>query len=74
VPNPLSSQGWNGYSYGANNPINRIDPSGHCFLIVGVDTLACGAIWAFIIVGGDDSGWQFGLFEPTPDRNCQYIR
>jgi RHS repeat-associated protein len=30
VPDPLLSQGWNGYTYGYNNPLRFIDPSGHC--------------------------------------------
>jgi RHS repeat-associated protein len=30
VPEPLDPQSWNRYSYTRNNPINRVDPSGHC--------------------------------------------
>jgi RHS repeat-associated protein len=29
VPNPVGSQGWNGYAYTENNPIRYTDPSGH---------------------------------------------
>jgi RHS repeat-associated protein len=32
VPSPLDPQGLNRYSYVDNNPINRIDPSGHSWL------------------------------------------
>ncbi|HTO60929.1 MAG TPA: RHS repeat-associated core domain-containing protein, partial [Bradyrhizobium sp.] len=37
VSRPLSSQGWNRYSYVRNMPLKRIDPSGYCD--VSVDTL-----------------------------------
>lgn len=30
VPNSLSSQGWNRYTYVENNPVRYTDPSGHC--------------------------------------------
>jgi len=30
--NPLSTQGWNRYSYVGNSPLNFSDPSGYCFL------------------------------------------
>jgi RHS repeat-associated protein len=30
--NPLSTQGWNRYSYVGNDPLAFTDPSGHCFL------------------------------------------
>jgi RHS repeat-associated protein len=30
--NPLSTQGWNRYSYVGNDPLAYTDPSGHCFL------------------------------------------
>ncbi|MBL8092175.1 MAG: hypothetical protein JNJ43_17715, partial [Anaerolineales bacterium] len=31
VPNPVSPQDFNRFSYVINNPINLIDPSGHCY-------------------------------------------
>jgi RHS repeat-associated protein len=31
IPDPLSSQAWNQYSYVENNPIKFVDPSGHSF-------------------------------------------
>ena len=30
IPDPMNPQGFNRYSYGYNNPVNLIDPSGHC--------------------------------------------
>jgi hypothetical protein len=30
VPNPARPQGYNRYSYGYNNPLFYVDPSGHC--------------------------------------------
>ena len=30
--NPVSTQGWNRYSYVGNSPVNFTDPSGYCFL------------------------------------------
>lgn len=30
--NPLSTQGWNRYSYVGNSPLTFADPSGYCFL------------------------------------------
>ncbi|MCP5100805.1 MAG: hypothetical protein GY943_35085 [Chloroflexi bacterium] len=35
VPNPTSPQSFNRYSYTRNNPVNRIDPSGHSECGVG---------------------------------------
>jgi RHS repeat-associated protein len=51
VPNPLSSQSWNAYSYVLNNPLKFVDPSGysHCGLS---DITSCnsssGALTAFM--------------------------
>jgi hypothetical protein len=44
VPDPFSSQGWNGYTYVANNPLRFVDPSGHCFALTGVDFIVCATI------------------------------
>jgi hypothetical protein len=32
VPQPGNPQSWNRYSYGLNNPVKYIDPSGHCYV------------------------------------------
>jgi RHS repeat-associated protein len=31
IPSPTASQAWNRYLYTENNPINYVDPSGHCY-------------------------------------------
>lgn len=38
VPNPISSQTWNRFSYAANNPILYNDPDGHCgpLCVIGI--------------------------------------
>jgi RHS repeat-associated protein len=51
ISNPLSSQGWNRYTYVENNPINYIDPSGRC-IFVGIDTLACGEAVIILLSAG----------------------
>ena len=34
VPEPLDPQSLNRYSYVINNPVNHVDPTGHCFFII----------------------------------------
>ncbi len=41
IPDPLSSEAWNRYVYAGNNPIRYTDPSGHCLVAAGVDTVLC---------------------------------
>ncbi len=41
VPEPSNPQSFNRYSYSLNNPVNYIDPSGHCVLLPPFDTAAC---------------------------------
>jgi RHS repeat-associated protein len=37
VPEPDDPQSWNRYSYTRNNPVNRIDPTGHADISVAAD-------------------------------------
>ncbi|WP_315786581.1 RHS repeat-associated core domain-containing protein [Bradyrhizobium sp. SZCCHNR2011] len=43
VPRPLSSQGWNRYTYAGNTPLRRVDPSGYsdCEAVETVNMPAC---------------------------------
>jgi hypothetical protein len=44
---PLTLNKW---LYTNGNPTNHTDPSGHCFVFAGLDTLACAAAWGFTAV------------------------
>lgn len=35
VANPVNPQSWNRYSYSSNDPVNEVDPSGLCSVIIG---------------------------------------
>ena len=35
IPNPYDPQSWDRYSYVRNNPVNRVDPSGHADQVFG---------------------------------------
>ena len=37
------------YQYGLSNPVLLGDPSGRCVIFAGLDTLACAAVWTFIV-------------------------
>ena len=39
------------YLYGMSNPVMYADPSGHCVLGIGVDTLICGAVVGALVGG-----------------------
>jgi hypothetical protein len=51
VQAPADPQTLNRYAYTRNNPLKYVDPSGHCFLFAGLDTLACLGAW-MMIAGG----------------------
>jgi hypothetical protein len=51
VQAPADPQTLNRYAYTRNNPLKYVDPSGHCFLFAGLDTLACLGAW-MMVAGG----------------------
>ncbi|MBE7528198.1 MAG: hypothetical protein HS099_00495 [Ardenticatenaceae bacterium] len=57
VPNPANPQQFNRYTYSLNNPLNRIDPTGHC---KGANTAT-----QYLVDGGP--GYADGSFIQTGD-------
>jgi RHS repeat-associated protein len=51
VQAPADPQTLNRYAYTCNTPLKYVDPSGHCFLFAGLDTLACLGAW-MMVAGG----------------------
>ncbi len=52
VQAPGDPQTLNRYAYTRNNPLKYVDPSGHCFIFAGIDTVACIGLWMLIVGGG----------------------
>jgi RHS repeat-associated protein len=68
---PTNPQQLNRYSYVLNNPVNRIDPSGHCLgpvlvwcaVVVGefvADVVVPAVVGTFLIAGAAEAGQQLG--------------
>ena len=52
VPDPGNPQSYNRYSYGYNNPVKYVDPSGHCVLLPPVDTAVCAIVAGSTVSAG----------------------
>lgn len=71
VPNPAEPQSFNRYSYGYNNPVRYVDPSGHIACdsanLPGLDQNACDAHPDFVAPNFDDT-FAYLTFAPPAVR------
>jgi RHS repeat-associated protein len=60
VHNPSNPNDLNRYSYGRNNPLKYIDPTGHQFLAVGLGEVVLLAGLAYLACEAYEVGYQYG--------------
>ncbi len=64
VPNQYDPISWDRYAYGLNNPLNYIDPDGHCPLLIsmGVGAAIGGMVGAISYFGSNMSSFDSGEY------------
>ena len=69
VQDPYDPLALNRYAYARNNPLKYVDPTGHCFLLAGLDTVLCVSAW-MMIVGGTGMA-TIGIMSTPSGRQVQ---
>ena len=68
VQEPSDPQSFNRYACARNNSLKYVDPSGHCFLLAGLDTAVCVAVWTFVAGG---TAVAAVAYESSPSAQAQ---